>query len=194
MKKIIVCFLLTTLSLSVFSSSYSDEVPESASTFEAFIKFINISSAEQEKFDKAIEIIKKVVATSEFRKAIIDHTYGGKKTFNENRGLSNLQIYQKILEGAERLTPKKNNAMDMEVELYYADNSTVGYTLSNSRRIWVNNKFFVKNSPQSVAANLMHEWLHKLGFGHAVEYSASRDFTVPYAVGRMIRVLGRKLL
>lgn len=81
----------------------------------------------------------------------------------------------------------------MEVELYYANNSTVGYTYANTKRIYVNTKFFNTNSVGSVAANLFHEWLHKVGFTHAVSYSTSRDYSVPYAIGRMISSVGNSL-
>lgn len=161
-------------------------LPNEAFTFDINIKFINTTATQQAKFDQAIELIKKVVATEEFRTKILNHTYGGKKTFVDNGGHSNAQIYQKILEGAEKLIPAKNNTMDMEVELYYADNSTVGYTYPNSKRVWVNRKFFTSNTVGRVAANLFHEWLHKIGFGHAVSYSTSRDYSVPYAIGRMM--------
>lgn len=161
-------------------------LPNEAYTFDVNIKFINTTVSQQEKFDDAIELIKKVVATEEFRNKILNHTYGGKKTFVDNGGYSNAQIYQKILDGAEKLKTIKNNTIDMEVELYYADNSTVGYTYANSTRVWVNRKFFTSNTVGKVAANLFHEWLHKVGFTHASSYSTSRDYSVPYAIGRMM--------
>lgn len=168
-------------------------LPNEAYTFDTNLKFVNASSKDLEKFHKAIEMIKKVVATEEFRSKILNHTYNGKKTFVDNGGFTNAQIYRKILDGAETLQPAIDNEMDMEVELYYAANSTVGYTYANSKRIWVNTKFFNTNSVSSVAANLFHEWLHKLGFKHAVSYSTSRDYSVPYAIGRMVGSIGKNL-
>lgn len=161
-------------------------LPNEAYTFDVNIKFINTTVSQQEKFDNAIELIKKVVATEEFRSKILNHTYGGKKTFVDNGGYTNAQIYQKILDGAEKLKTIKNNTIDMEVEVYYANNSTVGYTYANSNRVWVNRKFFTSNTVGKVAANLFHEWLHKVGFSHASSYSTSRDYSVPYAIGRMM--------
>lgn len=174
------------------SSTPDTGLPNAAYTFESFIKFIQTTSSEQAKFDQAVEIIKKVVATEEFRSQILNHTYGGKKTFVDNGGHTNAQIYQKILDAAEKLFPTKNNAIDMEVELYYANTNVVGYTYSSSKRIWVNTKYFGTNSVTSVAANLFHEWLHKVGFGHASSYSVSRDYSVPYSIGRMIGSIGKK--
>lgn len=168
-------------------------LPNEAYTFETNILFVGTTPDQQDKFDRAVEIIKKVVATEEFRTKVLNHTYNGQKTFVDNGGFSNAQIYQKILEAAETLQPVKNNTMDMEVELYYAATSTVGYTYPNTKRIFVNTKYFNTNSVGGVAQNLFHEWLHKIGFKHAVSYSTSRDYSVPYAVGRMIQNIGSSL-
>ncbi len=165
-------------------------LPNEAYTFDTNLDFVNATATDLEKFNQAIELIKRVVATEEFRAAVINHTYNGVKTFVDNGGFKNSEIYQKILDGAETLQPLKNNTMDMEVELYYAATTTVGYTNSGTTRIWVNTKYFNSNSIGGVAANLVHEWLHKLGFRHAVSYSVSRDYSVPYAVGRMISRIG----
>jgi hypothetical protein len=167
-------------------------LPNLAYTFDSNIFFVGTTVTEQEKFDRAIEIIKKVIATEEFRSKVLNHTYNGVKTFVDNGGNTNAQIYQKVLDAAEKLFPVKNNAIDMEVELYYANTNVIGYTLSSSKRIWVNTKYFATNTVTSVASNLFHEWLHKVGFGHAVNYSVSRDYSVPYAVGRIIGSIGKQ--
>lgn len=165
-------------------------LPSEAFTFDTNITFLNANTDQQEKFDRAIEIIRKVIETEEFREEIFNYTYNGSRSFVDNGGYSNEQIYAKILEAAELKYPSRNNLMDMQVELYYADNSTIGYTYPSSTQIWVNTKFFSTNSVYSVAANLFHEWLHKLGFTHAVSYSESRSSSVPYAIGRMISQIG----
>lgn len=169
-------------------------LPNEAFQFETNITFINMTATQKQKFEDALEIIRKVVATDEFREAVLNHTYNGSKTFVDNRGYSNSKIYQTILDAAEKLQPAKNNTMDMEVELYYANNNVVGYTNGSTKRIWVNTKFFNTNPLTSVASNLFHEWLHKLGYGHAVNYSTSRDYSVPYAIGRIVGRLGKDFL
>jgi hypothetical protein len=170
------------------------QVPTEAMTFDFNVKKINMSRSQEEKIDKAIGIVRKIIATEEFRKRIINHTYNGKKTFVDNKGLTNDQIYKKILEGAEELQPKKNNTMDIEVELYYNFwTRTIGYTYPNTKRIWMNTKFFNRYTPVEVSDNLVHEWLHKLGFEHAQAYSRRRDFSVPYAIGYLIEELAAKI-
>jgi hypothetical protein len=180
-------------SLEVGETFNETDVPTLAYYFEANVDFFKTTPQEEEKFEEAIRIIKQVVTSLEFKERVLNHTYNGVKTFVDNKGLSNAQIYRVILEGAETLNKVKNNTMDMEVELYYADTSTVGYTTLNSPRIWVNKKYFYTFSVSGVASNLMHEWLHKLGFRHESTYSPSRDYSVPYAIGRIVRSLGRGL-
>lgn len=165
-------------------------VPTQALTFNVNIKLVNFTNSQEEKMLKAVELIKGLVASEEFRSKVLNHKYNGIKTYVDNRGMTNAQIYQRILDGNESLQNTKDNEMDVEVELYYANNTTVGYTYANSKRIWANTKYFNTYSVASVAANLMHEWLHKLGFTHAVSYSVSRDYSVPYGVGGIVRSLG----
>jgi hypothetical protein len=171
-----------------------DVLPTAALTFETNIEMINFSSAEQEKMDHAIEIIKLVVATEEFKNRVLNHTFNGSKTFVDNGGYSNAQIYQMILDGAEKLSPYKNNTIDAEVELYYASTNVIGYTYPSSKRIWVNTKYFNSYTAAGVAHNLMHEWLHKLGFTHSSSWTASRSSSVPYAIGYMVGEIGKSFL
>lgn len=163
-------------------------------TFDANIKLLNFDSLQTEKMELAIGIIKLVVATEEFKDRVINHTYAGKKTFVDNNGFTNEEIYQIILNGAEKLRPTRNNTMDAEVQLYYENSNTIGYTYSSSNRIYVNTKYFNSYSAAGVAHNLFHEWLHKLGFYHDVSWSTSRDYSVPYALGYLMGEIGRDFL
>ena len=169
-------------------------LPNQAYTFDTNVIFFNVTAIQESKFQKALEIIKEVIATDEFRTKVLNHTYNGNKTYVDNGGYTNAQIYQKILDGSETLQKIVDNEMDMEVELYYAATSTVGYTYANSKRIWVNKKFFDGYTPAGVAHNLFHEWLHKLGFTHASTWSTSRDYSVPYAIGDIVGEIGKDFL
>lgn len=169
-------------------------LPAKALSFKTNITLIGFNSNQTTKMKKAIQIVKLVVGTEEFRSKVLNHSYNGRKSYVDNRGHTNTTIYQNILDGAEELTPNKNNTMDMEVELYYANNSTVGYTYPNSKRIWVNSKFFNTYNAASVANNLIHEWLHKVGYDHAQTWSTSRDYSVPYAIGDIMGKIGLKFL
>lgn len=171
-----------------------DPLPNEALTFEVNLHYVNFSSEQQQKMEGAIAIIKQIVASEEFRERILNHRYNNELTFVDNNGYSNAQIYEIILQASEQLYPQENNTMDAEVELYFDAGNVVGYTYPNTPRIWVNTKYFTSYTLASVARNLFHEWMHKLGFNHASTWSASRDFSVPYAIGTIVSDLGKQYL
>jgi hypothetical protein len=167
-------------------------VPTLAMTFDTNVTTIGTTSSQEAKIQAAERKIRAVIGSEEFRLAVLNHTYGGRKTFVDNKGLTNAQIYQRILDGAETLQPAKNNAMDISVKLYYQNSTTVGYTMTGSKTINMNTKYFNSYTSSGVSHNMMHEWLHKLGFTHAVNYSTSRNYSVPYAIGNIIGRLAVK--
>jgi len=171
-------------------------VPNEALTFDTSgVTTNNATEAQDAKVQKALELIRKVIASEEFRDKVLNFSYNGKKAFVDNGGFTNEQIYQKILDAAELKYPDKNNRMDMDVSFYYNGwTSTVGYTTAGSTGINVNTKFFNSYDASGVADNLAHEWMHKLGFDHATYYSVSRDYSVPYGIGYMIEAMAKKLL
>lgn len=175
-----------------------DEVstlPSQALSFKTNVSYLTgFDSTDETKYNKAVALVKKVVATEAFRKAVLNHTYQGVKQYVQNNGLTNAQIYQSILDAAEKLTPTKNNTLDVGVKLYYENNSVVGYTSTGITYINVNTKFFDTYAVNSVASNLFHEWLHKVGYGHDSAATARRPYSVPYAVGYIIRDIGKSFL
>ena len=170
-------------------------LPAQALSFKTNVSYLSgFNSADETKYNKAVAMVKKIVATEAFRTRVLNHTYNGSKTFVQNNGLTNAQVYQSILDAAEKLTPSKNNTLDVGVKLYYENNSVVGYTNGSITYINVNTKFFDTYAINSVAANLFHEWLHKVGYGHDSSATARRPYSVPYAVGSIIRDIGRSFL
>jgi hypothetical protein len=163
-----------------------------AQQFEASVKLVNFSNDHVKKIYQAITLIKKVILSEDFKQRVISHSVNGKNTFIDNKGLSNEEIYQLILDGSELIIPEKNRQMDIELELYEQDNGTIGYTYPDTKRIWINLKYFQHYTPVQVADNLFHEWLHKLGFDHSVKYTPKRNYSVPYALGYLMEELAAK--
>lgn len=156
---------------------------------------VNFSPEQEEKVREAIKIIKTVITSEEFKERVISYSYNGSGKFFDNHGFTNEEIYQIILDGAEKMgNTTKNNTMDVELELYHQKTNTIGYTYPNTVRIWMNTKYFNKYTPVKVADNLMHEWMHKLGFTHATVWSKERDHSVPYAIGYLVEELAEKLV
>lgn len=167
-------------------------VPNLALTWDARIKFIDFSTTQENKVQDAVDLIKQVIASEEFKNAILNHKYKGKKTFVDNGGLSNAQIYKKILESSEKLNPKKNNMMDVTLVTYRESANVIGYTMPSVNKIWMNTRYLNNFTPRQVASNLFHEWLHKLGFKHDFERTPERPYSVPYAVGYLVKKLAAK--
>lgn len=170
--------------------------PEAAITFKTSGVYYlgGMTSNQQNKFENALDIVRLVITTEEFKNRVLNHKYNGVKQFVNNNGLSNSQIYKKILEAAETFKTVKNNTMDMGVELYYSSNNVIGYTYPTSTQIWVNRKYFDTFALTSVAMNLTHEWLHKMGFGHDSSATTRRPYSVPYAIGYIVRDIGKDFL
>jgi hypothetical protein len=170
-------------------------VPQEAYTFDYNVDMTNMERRSEEKVLKSLELLREVLATDEFRRRVLDHQFRGGRAFSYNNGLSNKQVYAKIFEGAEILYPVKNNMMDLEVRLYTDHNSnTIGYTWPLSFKIWMNTKYFYKRRISQIAGTLVHEWLHKLGFDHEREFTAERNYTIPYAIGNLVQEIADKML
>lgn len=174
------------------SNAEISPVPSSALTWDANLTFTNFTRTQENKVLDAVDLVKKVIASSAFKSKILNHTYKGKKTFVNNLGLTNAQIYKKILESSEKLNPGKNYTMDITLATYQTDANVIGYTLPNVNKVWMNTRYLNKFTPVQVSSNLVHEWLHKLGFGHDFESTPSRPYSVPYAVGYIIKSLAAK--
>jgi len=152
------------------------------------VNFRNFKSSDQERVLQALDAIAEVVQSEKFRQAVLGFKNNrGKQEFLENNGLSNAQIHELLLEGAERLRPVPDRTLDLDITWYYKNNRTVGYTYKSSNRIWVNSKFYRRYSVPQMSRNLFHEWTHKMGFGH-VRYS-NRPWTVPYGLGKKMEAL-----
>ncbi|HLT23246.1 MAG TPA: hypothetical protein VKZ84_07375 [Bacteriovoracaceae bacterium] len=165
-----------------------------ASNWKSNIEYHNFTKDEVQKVEKALAIIKHIINSDEFHDLVLDYTFEGEKQFNENNNYTNAEIYQLILLGAEIIGNRQaNNTMDVELELYEDSSKTIGYTYPNTTRIWMNRKYFSKYTPAQVAGNLMHEWMHKLGFTHTLKWNKDRQHTVPYAIGYLIEDLATKM-
>ena len=183
-----------TVQLDTLTVKSTSSLPTKALSFKTNITLMNLSNSQSKKYNKAVAIVKKVVATEAFKKKVLAYKYAGRSQFADNKGKTNAQIYQTILDAAESLKPIKNNTMDLGVKMYSQQSSVVGYTNESITYINVNTKFFNTFGANEVAGNLFHEWLHKLGYDHDSTSTSRRPYSVPYAVGYMVRDIGKNFL
>lgn len=151
------------------------------------VELTDFNPEKEAKMLDALERAKIVINSAEFKRRVLEHTYNGQKTFVNNNGQSNEEIYETIMAAKEDLLPQVDQEMDLDITLYYKNNSTVGYTYPNTIRIWVNDKFFSGYTLGEVAANAVHEWTHKIGYGHSYYNSPERPYSVPYGIGTIIK-------
>lgn len=179
--------------MTVINSPAFNDVHPLAHSWDADLYLVNFDNTQEQKVRKAVQIIKRVITSKEFKDRVLNYQFKGARQFVDNQGLTNEQVYQRIFEGAEIMgNTSRNNMMNVELELYHQTTNTIGYTYPNTVRIWMNKKYFAKYTPVKVADNLMHEWMHKLGFTHATIWSQERDHSVPYAIGYLIEELAAK--
>lgn len=150
-----------------------------------FIKLNNFTEIEQAKIHKSAKVVTVILNSKEFKERVVNHTYNGKKHFIDTT-LSNEQVYEKVMKGAEMYAPAANGNMDIGLEMYYQLTTTIGYTTAKSDTIYLNRKYHNKYDEYDEANNIVHEWTHKLGFDHAEKWSESRDHSVPYGVGYIV--------
>jgi hypothetical protein len=146
------------------------------------------------KLHETADLLNKMFAGQRFKYEVLNHRYEGQKSYAQNGGLSNQQIYDVIMSGKETIGGVPDGRMDLHLESYYEDSITIGYTYPWTNKIYVNRKFYDHYSPEDIAGNLMHEWLHKLGFQHDSKRTERRPFTVPYAIGNLTEKIVRSPL
>jgi hypothetical protein len=145
------------------------------------------------KLEKAFEVVEKVVNSEEFKNRILNFENSKKeRAFASNEGLTNEQIFAIFMDGRENLQQETPGEMNYFVSLYNKRFSKViGWTNPTINTININWKFFKNFKPNEVAGNLVHEWVHKIGFGHK---SAAEHDSAPYAIGYIAREMGARYL
>lgn len=155
-------------------------------------KLINFSSTIKNKVHSTQRVLDAIFDSQEFYDAVINHVYQGRKQFADNRGYSNQDIYNLIQLGKEKMSKRIDRQMNLKLKLYYENSDTVGWTYSNSDIIHVNRKFYGTYTEAKIARNLMHEWLHNMGFSHDSNVTNKRRYSVPYAIGDIVEKLARR--
>ena len=169
-------------------------IPMASNVFEVTLRLKGFNQEQEQKIFEAISLVKKVVLSPHFKEAVLSKSFNNEFTYQDNAGLSNQEIYQKILDGKELVgsNTQANGIMDLELVLYRDDSTkTIGYTYPHISHVYINEKFLNKFKPYEVANNLFHEWLHKIGFDHSVERTPEREHSVPYALGYIVKDMAR---
>jgi hypothetical protein len=158
---------------------------------------------QKEKLKKAFILIDEIVNSVEFKTKVI--SYMGKKGVqaysknylwsNSKERLSNEDIYDLIMKGDEKMVPDTIGKMNLNVRRYWSSwwgRRTIGYTSpGSSKRINVNGRHYKGFEVNQMVGNIVHEWIHLLGFLHG---KSNIHEEVPYVVGQIANEMALDIL
>jgi hypothetical protein len=152
------------------------------------------SAARIKKIESGGRLLEKILNTELFKSRVVGYVFNGVRGYVDSDGRTNEQVFNLIMEGSEVLSPGIDHTANIKITFYYRPSSTVAQTSSRSLVISFNKKYLDQFDVVEVAGTLMHEWLHKLGFGHSYRYNNRRDHSIPYAIGYIVRDIGEDLI
>jgi hypothetical protein len=171
----------------------------------------NLGKAQKKKFVKALSLLEPVLNSAEFKKRVLSylrpgHTEPGyQKNYlwnNETERLSPSQIYEVIKKADEKMIPNTIAEMNInswvkvckwyEKPLTWCSKVVGSTSPSTSKLIKVNWKFYRKFEANQMVSNLVHEWLHLLGFLHGP--SSTMRMEVPYIVGQIAGEVAKEMM
>lgn len=196
-----------------FGSQYLFFVPESI----RFPSATRLSQAQKKKFDKALEIMEEVMNSESFRQKVISYKrvigYDDKKPIWErsfqksylwrdaSKHLTNEEVYNVILNGDELMRANTIGEMNFNSYVKICNwwqkvgvwcRNVIGSTSPyKSKMITLNWKFYQRFEVHEMVSNMVHEWIHLLGFLHGKENMKQE---VPYVVGAIAGQVAKDLL
>lgn len=156
--------------------------------FKVKLEANNFFSDDLIKLNKAIKYVEEFINSEYFEKFVLNFKFrdsiGQTKKCFHFTDLTNQQVLEKVMSGSEILTPEVDGEADLKVGLDRSwTRNVIGYTYPTTPWQYIYAKFFCNWSAEEVAGNIMHEYMHKLGFDHEFKWSYDRDYSVPYALG-----------
>ena len=183
-----------------FDSKYLVVVPE---------KWSFPKGRQYTKFKRALDILPEVMNSEKFKLKVLSYVNSdGKRQFQKNylwsektRRLTNEEVYRLIIEGNEYKRPNSIGEMNLnsyvKICRWYEQVTTwcravIGSTNpSQSKWIRLNWKFYSHYNVDQMVSNLVHEWLHLLGFLHG---NKNMREEVPYVVGAIAGEVTKEIL
>jgi hypothetical protein len=136
------------------------------------------SEEERKKFAEAIKKVHKEINSQEFRTRFLS------LPLEQTNGMTNVEIYDMLMSGRDKFNKAEDKDIDVYITMYYSWKNVIGYTYPSTWWTWINRKFFSRFDLGEIGGNIVHEYMHNMGFGHR---SPSDKMSVPYATGYLIR-------
>jgi len=137
--------------------------------------------------------LNQVLNGPDFKEQILNFTYNGQGGFVQNNGMSNQQVYDYLMAGAEEYPTQQpaNGMADMFLSIYTPPwykmfSKALAFTSTDDPFLHIYKKYYNDASVADISNTLIHEWTHKMGFVHDYDPTARRPYSVPYGVGGII--------
>ncbi|OCX50460.1 hypothetical protein BEL04_22015 [Mucilaginibacter sp. PPCGB 2223] len=165
---------------------------------------INIATAngftteELKKVEAANSTLNNILNSEKFRERVLKFTTDGLFRFHYRRSFfgkwidkphTNHQVYEIVTQhsGADDAGVKQ---IDLHLELLPGGGEEhIGYTDTNTRKIFTYRDWFNSVSLAEYAGHLTHEWCHQLGFDHSPKPDPKREHSVPYGIGSITEAI-----
>lgn len=139
-------------------------------------EFTNATSDDLTHIDNALRLIEEVVNLESFRGEI------AKRKFSQTK-MKGPEVLASILKAHEFYASAGEGVIDLNLDMFEENSSTVGYTSPKDPFMHLNRFFHRNYSAAETAGNIFHEWLHKIGHTHTKWNWKNRENSVPYALG-----------
>lgn len=161
------------------------------------------------KFERALGLIEEVMNSEEFKVKVLTYVNAkGEKAYSRNylwgdssKPLSHEDVYRVIMTGNEKTIENTIGEMNLNSLVKICKlherasvwcRTVVGSTSPRkSKWIELNWKFYSRYETHEMVENLVHEWLHLLGFLHGEENIHEE---VPYVVGKIAGEIAKDIL
>jgi len=150
---------------------------------------------QKKKLEQAFKLMERVLNSEEFKQKVIGYVakFSDKREYTGSNGLSNEQVYEHLMTGQEISMMDTEGEVNLYVTKYHRFWSRV-IAWTNPRTdnfIHVNWRFYKRFSVDEMVSNLVHEWVHLMGYFHV---SQNDSDSVPYGVGRIAGEVAKNLM
>ncbi|TFF37218.1 hypothetical protein [Mucilaginibacter psychrotolerans] len=153
-----------------------------------------------EKLQKALSLFEAAMNTERLKSEIVNFSCVLGNKFEDNQGLSNQQVFEKLYAGEEHYAAGINFTADLILVLvkkrkppFFILHPAIGFGMPGQKEINTYTWWFYRAELYELAGHFAHEWSHKLGFDHSYNPTPTRDFSVPYAFGYMVAEIAKTL-
>lgn len=159
------------------------------------------------KFERALEIMEEVINSEEFKIKVIGYERNGNRSYQKNylwndsqRRLSNEDIYEIIMNGDEKMRPGTPGEMNfnswvrvcnrLQMATIWCRQVIGSTTPDTDHMIKLNWTFYRNFETHQMVSNMVHEWIHLLGFLHGNDRITEE---VPYVVGGIAGAVAKRM-